>query len=117
MRSVLLVKHWKVGRVELLTELSTTTNGKLYIVVFQRFLRPKRTGGLPHMEVQTARNDFDDIKVKEMSQVEVIQLLKRYNNDLEAFIDHAVNYNQRFERIEFTAVHKGLVDMGQLSSR
>jgi len=76
MRTVLLVKHQQVGRVELLTEVSTTQNGKLYLVVFQRFLKPKKTG--QPLEMQDERNDFDDIKVKEMWQVEAIQVLKKF---------------------------------------
>lgn len=90
---MLQVKHWQTGRVELLTEFSTTSNGKLYLVVFQRFLKPKRTG--QGSEEQDERNDFDDIKVKEMWQVEVIQLLKRHDNDLNAFISQAVTFNKR----------------------
>ena len=84
LRTVLYVKHWQVGRVELLTEVSTTTNDKLYIVVFQRYLKPKKSG--QGNEEQDDRNDFDDIKVKEMWQVEAIQLLKRHDNDLRTFV-------------------------------
>ena len=36
---------------------------------------------------------FDDIKVKEMWQVQAIQLLKLYDNDLSHFIDSVVVYN------------------------
>ena len=42
----------------------------------------------------------------------MIQLLKRYDNDLSAFADDVVSYNERFERIEFNNLHKGLVEMG-----
>ena len=33
-RTVILAKKWLSGRCEFLTEVSTTNNGKLYIVVF-----------------------------------------------------------------------------------
>ena len=83
-----------MGRVELLIEVSKTENGKFYIVVFQRYLKPKKTaanaitvgGGATEMEKQpiqtTTASHFDDIQVKEMWQLEAIQLLKRFNNDL-----------------------------------
>ena len=64
MRTVMMVKHQQVGRVELLTEVSTTQNGKLYIVVFQRYLNPKNSS--QRSLERGERNDFDDIKVKEM---------------------------------------------------
>ena len=32
-----------MARVELLIEVSKTDNGKFYIVVFQRYLKPKKT--------------------------------------------------------------------------
>ena len=47
-----------------------------------------------------------------MWQVEAIQLLKRYDNDLRLFAAHAVTFNVRFKRVEFTALHKQLLDMG-----
>jgi hypothetical protein len=60
---------------------------------------------------------FNDIKVKEMWQVEAIQLLKRFNNDLSAFIGEVVVYNPRYERVEFSNLHRHLLEMGKLSSR
>ena len=68
-------------------------------------------------EEQDEKNDFDDIKVKEMWQVEAIQVLKKYENDLSAFVTDSVSFNTRFERIEFNAYHKQLLEMGKLSSR
>ena len=44
-------------------------------------------------------------------------MLKRFNNDLVAFVDHVVSYNVRYERVEFTNLHKSLLEMGTLSNR
>ena len=52
-----------------------------------------------------------------MWQVEAIQVLKKYDNDLSAFVTDSVSFNTRFERIEFNAYHKQLLEMGKLSSR
>ena len=41
-RTVLYVKSDVKDRVELLTEVSKTDNGKFFIVVFQRFLKNKK---------------------------------------------------------------------------
>ena len=60
---------------------------------------------------------FDSIQVKEMWQVEAIQLLKRFNNDLQVFIDKTVTYNSRYEKVEFTGLHKQMLEMGQLNQR
>ena len=32
--------------------------------------------------------------------------MKRYNNDLDKFINSAFKYNQRFEKVDFTPLHK-----------
>lgn len=50
-------------------------------------------------------------------QVEAIQLLKRYDNDLQAFVDQGVKYNQRREKVDFSHIHKVLVEMGGLNHR
>ena len=42
-RNVLLVKKELIGRVELLTEVSKTDNGKFFIVVFQRYTKSKQS--------------------------------------------------------------------------
>lgn len=80
-------------------------------MVFQKFQKPKKSG-----RVQ-APSDFDDITVKELMQVEAIQLLKKYNNDLRAFVDTGVKYNSRREKVDFSNIHKVLVEMGGLNSR
>ena len=73
-RTVLLVQRQDIGRVELLTEVSKTDNGKFYIVVFQKFLKAKTSARNGKVSLREAPGDntFDDIKVKEMWQVEAI---------------------------------------------
>lgn len=114
LRTILLVQRQQAGRVELLTEVSKTDNGKFFIVVFQRYINLKKSARdiAPQPE-----KSFNDIKVKEMWQVEAIQLLKRFNNDLSTFIGQVVVFNPRYERVEFNNLHKYLLEMGQLSSR
>ena len=57
---------------------------------------------------------FDDIYVKELWWLQAIQLLKRFNNNLDNFLASVVKYNSRYEKIEFTNLHRHLVDMGEL---
>ena len=63
----------------------------------------------------TANTDiFNDIYVKEIQWIQAIQLLKRFDNDLEKFINSVVKYNSRFEKIDFSLLHRQLVEMGDL---
>ena len=66
--------------------MSKTENGKFFIVVFQRFQKPKKAASGTSSS-QPVNNTFDDITVKELSQVEAIQLLKRFGNDLQTFVN------------------------------
>ena len=54
--------------------MSKTDNGKFFIVVFQRFVKLKKSarGTTAPMAQTTGLNDFADITVKEMMQVEAI---------------------------------------------
>ena len=68
LRTVLLTQHQTVGRVELLTEVSKTDSGKFYIVVFQRFVKPKKSARTSALNVDSTEsletgpsNLFDDI--------------------------------------------------------
>jgi len=81
LRQVLYTQKQSIGRVELLTEVSKTDNGKFFIVVFQRYLKPSKTAAAAAVEL------FDDISVKEMFQLEAIQLLKKFDNNLQTFIN------------------------------
>ena len=76
-RQVLLVKKMVRGRVKLLIEVSKTENGKFFIVVFQRYLIVAKTSPRATIEEQQEERDakselFDDIKVKEMWQMQAI---------------------------------------------
>ena len=57
---------------------------------------------------------FDDVYVKELYWLQAIQLLKRFDNKLDKFLASVVKYNTRYEKIEFTNLHKHLVEMGGL---
>ena len=57
---------------------------------------------------------FDDVYVKELWWLQAIQLLKRFNNNLDNFLASVVKYNSRYEKIEFTNLHRHLVEMGEL---
>ena len=46
--------------------------------------------------------------------MQAVQLLKRFNNDLDTFINSVVKYNTRFEKVDFSSLHKHLVEMGDL---
>lgn len=118
-RQVLLVRKRLQARVELLIEVSKTEHGKFFIVVFQRFAKARRvpaTGGAGPGSGTGTAGLFDDIKVKEMWQVQAIQLLKLYDNELGRFVEAAVVFNPRFERVEFGPLHKQLLEMGELSA-
>ena len=52
-----------------------------------------------------------------MWQMQAIQLLKRFNNDLEQFINKTVLFNSRFEKVDFGPLHKEMLQMGELNSR
>ena len=113
-RTVLRVQRKTIDRVELLTEISKTENGKFFIVVFKRFIKKKMKspgrGGHSALESYGGAIDptdlFDDIYVKDIQSLQAIQLLKRYENDLDRFIDSSYRYNRRFEKIDFTPLHK-----------
>lgn len=83
LRQVLYIQRQTINRVEILIEVSKTDNGKFFIVVFQRYIRPGKSSS----------ELFDDISVKEMFQLEAIQLLKKFGNDLHAFINQTVSFN------------------------
>ena len=119
-RIVLKVKRQKIERVELLTEVSKTENGKFYIVVFKRFVKKKKQSspsrrrsaldGYPMVETDL----FDDIYIKELQGIQAIQLLKRFDNDLDKLISCAVKYNSRFEKVDFSGLHKQIIALGDL---
>ena len=108
-RTVLKVQRKTIDRVELLTEISKTEN-KFFIVVFKRFVKKKKKspgrGGHSALESYGGTIDptnlFDDIYVKDIQSLQAIQLLKRYDNDLDRFINSAYKYNRRFEKVDFT---------------
>ena len=99
--------------------MSKTEHGKFFIVVFQRYIQPKRASSSIDIDADNNFQTglFDDIKVKELWQMQAIQLLKLYENQLSRFIDSVVVYNSRYERVEFGPLHKQMLDMGELSSR
>ena len=51
-----------------------------------------------------------------MWQMEAIQLLKKFNNDLVLFIDKVVQYNERYEKVDFTVLHKYMGKMAALDA-
>ena len=51
-----------------------------------------------------------------MWQVEAIQLLKLFDNDLTIFINKVVTFNTRFEKVEFHKLHKHMLEMGSLDT-
>ena len=110
----------KIDRVELLYEISKTDTGKFFIVVFKRFLKKKKAAspiraGTDLGNYGADNTDiFNDIYVKEIQWIQAIQLLKRFDNDLEKFINAVVKYNSRFEKIDFSLLHRQLVEMGDL---
>ena len=95
--------------------MSRTDNGKFFIVVFQRFQKIKPSARNFSEEFVNS-SSFDDVAVKEMSQIEAIQLLKRFGNDLHAFVNEVVSFNRRFEKVDFGPLHKHLLEMGNLST-
>ena len=129
LRQVLFIQRQAIDRVELLIEVSKTDNGKFYIVVFQRYVKPKFNAS----KTVTGKNaksvmamappqaftlsTFDDISVKEMWQLEAIQLLKKFDNDLSKFVNQTVSFNSRFEKVDFNALHRHLLELGALNSK
>lgn len=99
-------------RIELLIEVSKTETGKVFISVFKRFcmVHPKIKA------LQSELNHFDDLKVKEISTVQMIQLLKKFENSLPLFVEKCVVYRSKREIVDFSNLHKFMVNMGPLST-
>ena len=112
----------KIDRVELLTEVSKTDTGKFFIVVFKRYIKKKRTSSIRSGSAfetygTVDKEIFDDIAVKEIQSLQAIQLLKRFGNDLDKFVDSVVKYNSRFEKVDFSPLHRHLIEMGDLRKK
>ena len=52
-----------------------------------------------------------------MFQLEAIQLLKKFGNDLQTFINETVHFNDRYEKIDFSGLHRQMLELGALNQR
>ena len=101
--------------------------------MFQRYLKPKLTASNKQSPKESLKqrltavattpqqvnnnNLFDDISVKEMWQIEAIQLLKKFDNNLETFVNQTVSFNSRFEKVDFSQLHRHILELGALNSK
>jgi hypothetical protein len=108
-RQVLHVELRTYGQTQLCIEVSKTLLGKFFIVVFQR-LEPQ----CHQHSTPDPQSLFDNIHVKEMWQMQAMQLLKRFDNDVPSFTREAVKFNARFKKVDFGPIHKELLKIGDL---